>query len=182
VTDSPELLAVGRIRRAHGVRGEVVVELMTDAPDAIFAPGRRVFVGAPDGTRWRDAKSGAELTFHITGVRPFQHGLLVTFDAIGDRDIAERWRNHTLLVPRDEVREPASDELWMHEIPGMRAVDVHGAALGEVRGYYEVPQGIVLEIVTERGVRDVPYNDVFVRSVSRADRVMTLDVPAGLLE
>ncbi|MGH7671150.1 MAG: hypothetical protein ACRENQ_16830, partial [Gemmatimonadaceae bacterium] len=46
---APEFLIVGRVRKAHGIRGELVVEPITDAPDAIFAPGRRVFAGTPSG-------------------------------------------------------------------------------------------------------------------------------------
>ena len=49
---------VGRVRRAHGIRGEIVVELMTDAPDAIFAAGARVFQGTAAGDLWHDPKTG----------------------------------------------------------------------------------------------------------------------------
>ena len=46
----PDCASVGRVRRPHGVRGELVVEALTDEPDAIFAPGRRLFQGTPDGS------------------------------------------------------------------------------------------------------------------------------------
>ena len=46
---APDLTIVGRVRKAHGIRGELVVEPLTDAPDAVFAPGRRVFAGTVDG-------------------------------------------------------------------------------------------------------------------------------------
>ena len=50
-----EFFIVGRVRRAHGIRGELAVEVITDAPDAIFAPGRRVFAGTVDGDPARAA-------------------------------------------------------------------------------------------------------------------------------
>jgi ribosomal 30S subunit maturation factor RimM len=64
----------------------------------------------------------------------------------------------------------------------MRAVDPQGAPLGDVRGSYALPQGLVLEIETARGLRDVPFNDAFVVAFDREARVITLDVPDGLLE
>jgi hypothetical protein len=52
--NAPELIIVGRVRKAHGIRGDLVVEPMTDEPDAVFAPGRRVFAGTASGNRARD--------------------------------------------------------------------------------------------------------------------------------
>ena len=173
---------VGRVRRAHGLKGELLVSLTTDAPDAIFAPGARVFVGTPDGDLALDAKTQQSRELTVTGSRPFKADYLVTFDGISDRTEAERWNGRTFLVPADELDEPEEGELWLHELPGFRAVDPSGAAIGEVENYYELPQGILLEIRTARGLRDVPFNDVFVTAFDRAARVMTLDVPEGLLE
>ena len=86
---APDHVIVGRIRRAHGVRGEMAVELITDEPDAIFAPGLRVFAGSEHGVPARDPATGAHVTLHITGVRPFQDGALVTFAEITDRTVPE---------------------------------------------------------------------------------------------
>ncbi|MBI2408288.1 MAG: 16S rRNA processing protein RimM [Gemmatimonadetes bacterium] len=173
---------VGRVRRAHGIKGEVVVALQTDAPDAIFAPGARVLVGTPAGDLAPDPASGTPRELIVATARDFQDGLLVRFEGVVDRTTAERWRGITLLVPMDELEPPADDEVWVHELPGMRAVDPQGAPLGEVRGSYELPQGLVLEIETARGLRDVPFNDAFVVAFDRDARVITLDVPDGLLQ
>jgi 16S rRNA processing protein RimM len=173
---------VGRVRRAHGLKGELLVSLMTDAPDAIFAPGARVFVGTPDGDLALDARTQQARALTVTGAREFKHDLLVTFDGIADRSEAERWNGRTFLVPVEELDEPEEGELWLHELPGFRALDPTGAAIGEVVNYYELPQGILLEISTARGLRDVPFSDAFVKAFDREARVMTLDVPEGLLE
>ena len=63
---TPAFIIVGRVRKAHGIRGEVVVEPITDAPDAVFASGRRVFAGTAGGDL---APNRAEL--HIASSRPF---------------------------------------------------------------------------------------------------------------
>jgi len=173
---------VGRIHRAHGIKGELVVGLHTDAPDAIFAPGARVFVGNADGELVPDPKTGIVAEIKVRTVRDFQDGLLVMFEGFADRTEAERWRGRTLLVPIDELEPPGEGELWAHELPGMRVVDPQGVEIGAVSGWYDLPQGLVLEIHTARGTRDVPFNAAFVVSFDRDARVITLDAPAGLLE
>ncbi|MHB8839156.1 MAG: ribosome maturation factor RimM [Gemmatimonadaceae bacterium] len=173
---------VGRIRRAHGIKGELVVALETDAPDAIFAPGARVIVGTLDGDLAPDPRTGRLVELVVRAVRSFQDGLLIFFEGIADRTEAEKWRGRSLLVPVSELAAPADGELWVHELPGMRAFDPHGGVIGEVQDTYDLPQGLVLEILTARGLRDVPFNDAFVVSFDRDARVITLDVPEGLLE
>ena len=100
---TPAYIIVGRIRKAHGIRGEVGVEPITDAPDAIFASGHRVFAGTATG----DLAPG-RVELHVANSRPFNDGFLVAFTEIPDRTVAETWRGRYLLVPADEV--PALDD------------------------------------------------------------------------
>ena len=176
---TPGFAIVGRIRRAHGIRGEVVVEPITDAPDAVFAPGRRLFAGTTQGDRARD---GAELA--VTEVRPFKDGFLVRFDVIPDRTAADRWRDRYLLAPLDELEPPGEGEVYIHELVGMRVLDRAGASIGEIREVYELPQGLVLDVRRGEGKEDVmiPYRDGIVVRVSRDDRTVEVDPPAGLLD
>ncbi|HEY9230418.1 MAG TPA: hypothetical protein VIP11_27445, partial [Gemmatimonadaceae bacterium] len=95
-TRPPELIIVGRVRKAHGIRGDLVVEPITDEPDAVFAPGRRVFAGTASGD---PAKDGREL--HVTSSSPFKGGFIVHFEEIADRSVAETWRDRFLLLPAD---------------------------------------------------------------------------------
>ena len=66
---APELTIVGRVRRAHGIHGELVIEPLTDVPDAVFAAGRRVFAGTVDGDPAPD-----ERTLVVKESRPFKGG------------------------------------------------------------------------------------------------------------
>src|SRR5215217_367373 len=92
---APDLTIVGRVRRAHGIHGELVIEPLTDAPDAVFAAGRRVFAGTVDGDPAPDKR---ELI--IEESRPFKGGgWIVAFVGIVDRNEAERWRERYLLAP-----------------------------------------------------------------------------------
>lgn len=168
------------MRRAHGVRGELVVELMTDAPDVIFASGARVFQGTATGDIWRDPKSDEIRELKVIASRPFKGGLLVTFDAVTDRTEAERWNNRHLLVPIAELTEPEDGEVFLHELGGMRVLSESGAALGEVRGWYPVPNGVLLDVHTSRGDVALPFNEQFVRNVDREGRTLTVAIPDEL--
>ena len=74
---SEEFIIVGRVRKAHGIRGELVVEPITDAPEMIFAPGRRVLAGTARGDL---APGNKEL--HIDRASRFKEGLIVAFREI----------------------------------------------------------------------------------------------------
>jgi len=94
---APELTIVGRVRRAHGIHGELVIEPLTDVPDAVFAAGRRVFAGTVDGD---PAPDGRALV--VEESRPFKGGgWIVAFDGIADRNEAERWRERYVLAPNE---------------------------------------------------------------------------------
>ena len=168
------------MRRAHGVRGELVVELLTDAPGVIFASGARVFQGTASGEAWRDPASGETRALKILASRPFKGGLLVTLDAVTDRTEAERWNGRHLLVPRGELTEPEDGEVFLHELGGMRVLDESGTLLGEVRAWYPVPHGVLLDVHTARGDVALPFNEQFVRRVNRADRSITVSIPDEL--
>jgi 16S rRNA processing protein RimM len=171
-----DLVIIGRIRKAHGIRGDLVVEPITDEPDAIFAAGRRVFAGTAAGDR---AKDGLEL--HIESAQPFKGGYIVHFAEITDRTVADTWRERYLLLPSDELEPLGEDEVYVHELPGMRVVLENGDTVGEVDCTYELPQGLTLDVKREKGSVLIPY-DRIVTSIDRVLRTITIDPPEGLLE
>ena len=179
----PDCASVGRVRRPHGVRGELVVEAFTDEPDAIFAPGRRLFQGTPDGALWLNPRARTPRELHVTALRPMMHGWLVTLDVVTDRTEAERWNGRHLMVPVDELSEPGEGEVFAHDLVGMRLLDADtGDELGEVIEFYELPQGLLLEFRGKLGVASLPFVDEFVEEVDREGRTIRVRLPDGLLD
>jgi 16S rRNA processing protein RimM len=178
---SPEFIIVGRIRKAHGVRGEVVVESITDAPDAIFASGLRVFAGNVAGD-----VTPARQEMHISSVRTFNEGLLVRFDEIADRTAADLWRGRYLLVPAGEVPAPADDEVFLHDLLGMSVVLIGGQPVGTVEEFYELPQGLAIDVrraaPREKETVMLLYDDNTIVSVDKESRTIVVRPPEGLLE
>ena len=177
-SDAHELIIVGRVRKAHGIRGDLVVEPLTDEPDAVFAPGRRVFAGTASGDR---AKDGREL--HIASASPFKGGFIVHFTGIDDRNVAETWRERFLLVPANELTPLGEDQVYIHELVGMRVELESGEAVGTVAETYELPQGLTLEVARQGGANAamIPYDRV-VTHVDREARVIRIAPPPGLLD
>lgn len=176
--DTAEFLLVGRVRRAHGIRGELVVELLTDAPGAVFAPGRRLYAGTADG-RLTPGKEA----LHVKQASPFKGGLIVHFEEITDRSAAELWRERYILAHASDVPPAAEDELYLHDLIGMHVSLERGEPVGDVVAYYELPQGVVLEV--KRGKGDtvlIPFSEQVIAEVDEAARTIAITPPDGLLD
>src|SRR4051812_8713106 len=163
---TPEFIIVGRVRKAHGIRGELVVEVITDAPDAVFASGHRVFAGTATGDI-----SPSRQELHVKSARDFNEGLLVSFDEIPDRTAAELWRGRYLLMPAGELPAPTEDEVYLHDLLGMRIVLESGEEVGVVEELYELPQGLALDVrrAEPRGGETalILYDDQTIASVDK---------------
>ncbi|MEO8560918.1 MAG: ribosome maturation factor RimM [bacterium] len=176
-----EFIIVGLVRKAHGIRGEVVVEAITDAPDAVFAPGRRVFAGTPAGDL-----APIRIELHVDSSRPFNEGFLIAFAEVPDRNAAESWRGRYLLLPAGELPAPADDEVYIHELLGMHVELASGELVGTVEETYDLPQGLALDVrrapPREAETVLILYDERTIASVDKATRRIVVTPPDGLLE
>lgn len=172
-----EFFIVGRVRRAHGIRGELAVEVITDVPDAVFASGARVFAGTTAGDLVPE-----RMELHVERAAPFKGGMIVHFREITDRTEAEQWRDRYFLVPASELPPPEDGEVYVHELIDMRVVLLSGDEVGRVTDVYELPQGLTLDVRRGEGTVLLPFSDLVVRNVDREARVITVDPPEGMLD
>jgi 16S rRNA processing protein RimM len=159
-----ELLEIGHVVKAHGLRGEVVVRLVTNRLDRV-EPGQRLFI------RQAGATGAATSEIVIASSRPFQHRHLVCFDGVGTREDADALRNAVLLAP--PVHDP--EALFVHELIGSEVVDVAGVSHGLVAAVEANPASDLL--VGEAGWL-VPLRFV----VERRGQQLVVDAPDGLFE
>jgi len=181
----PEYAIVGLIRKAQGIRGEVVIEPLTDKPDVVFASGSRVFAGTADGDLAvvRDAKGEEETpTLTISEAKPFKKGLIVRFEELQDRDSAELWRGRYLLAPFSELPPLQEDEVYLHDLIGMSVVSVTGDSLGAVTTFYELPQGIMLDVKKAHGSVLIPYRPEIVVRTDIEARTIVINDTLGLFD
>jgi 16S rRNA processing protein RimM len=169
-------LVVGRVAKAHGVTGELVVDVRTDDPDARFVPGAQL--------RGRPSKSGAERRFVIESVRPHGGRLLLRLDGVADRTAADALRGTLFLVDTEDlppIEDP--DEFYDHQIEGLQVRTVDGADIGKVAEVLHTAAGELLSVKTPGGAEIlVPFVTAIVPRVSLADGVVEIDPPEGLLD
>ena len=180
-----EYAIVGLIRKAQGIRGEVIVEPFTDKPDVIFASGSRVFAGTADGDPEivKDVKGEEEVpTLTISESRPFKQGWILHFEEIQDRDSAELWRGRYLLARFSELPPPEEDEVYLHDLIGMKAESSSGAPIGTVKTFYELPQGIILDLETPKGSVLVPYRPEAIIRTDVAARILVVNEAMGFAD
>lgn len=162
-------VVVGRIGRAHGIRGEVSVEPRTDEPDRRFAAGVTLRTEAP-ATAPPDAGRPASLT--VVTSRWHQSRLLVTFAEIGDRNAAEAARGLLLKVDVDPQERPEDpEEFYDHQLVGLRVESTTGEHVGELA---EVLHGTAQDLLS---IRAEDGREVLVPFVT--ELVPVVDVPAG---
>ena len=181
----PEYAIVGLIRKAQGIRGEVVVEPLTDKPDVIFATGSRVFAGTSDGDLAivKDASGEEETrTLTVSGSKPFKKGLIVQFEELQDRDSAELWRGRFLLAPFRELPPLQEDQVYLHDLIGMAVVNTVGERLGAVTTFYELPQGIMLDVQTTSGSVMIPYRPEIIRRTDIQARAIVINDTLAFLD
>ena len=171
-TDSQEVV-VGRIGRAHGIKGEVSVEPRTDEPERRFADGIVLVTRTPSGSAPHGPGRPTSLT--VLRTRWHQSRLLVTFAEAKDRTAAEALRGLSLVAQIDPAEVPDDpEEFYDHQLVGLRVQTTDGADVGEVS---EVIHGTAQDLLA---VRTPAGREVLVPFVSQL--VPVVDVPGGRLE
>lgn len=172
-------LIVGRVVKAHGVTGELVVDVRTDDPDLRFAPGSTL--------RARLARGAGERICVVEGRREHGNRLLLRLSGTTDRDAADALRGALFLVDSAElppIDEP--DTYYDHQLEGLRVRTTAGEDVGVVIEVLHTAAGELLSIRShsEDGPREllVPFVGAIVTSVSLEDQLLEIDPPEGLLD
>ncbi len=168
-------LVIGRVAKAHGVTGEVVIEVRTDDPAGRFAPGAVL--------RGRKPRRGPEHSYVIETVREHAGRLLVRLAGVNDRNAADEMRGTLFLIEAAElppIDDP--DEFYDHELEGLAVRTIDGTAVGTVAEVLHTAAGELLSVKTPEG-REVlvPFVGAIVTAVSRSEGIVEIDPPDGLL-
>ena len=164
-----DLVLVGIIAGAHGVKGEVKLRSFTAEPSAIAGYGPL------------ETKSNERV--EIEKLRPRTDGFIAVLKNVTDRNRAEALKGTELFVPRERLGEPAPCEIYLHDLIGLNAW--HGdKKLGEVVGVSNYGAGDLLEVKVE-GQKDtvlVPFSENFVVSTDLTEGRIVIDLPEGFLD
>jgi 16S rRNA processing protein RimM len=170
MSDTVEVV-VGVIGRAHGVRGEVAVELRTDEPDRRFSPGQQLRAEDSSGL------------FTVLAARQHAGGLLVRFDEVADRTAADAVRG-TLLVADVDLDERPGDagEFYDRQLIGLAARTPDETNVGRVASVLHLPHQDLLELDTARGPRLVPFVEALVPEIDIEGGWLRIAAMPGLLD
>jgi len=133
-----EFLVVGKLRRPHGIRGEIILEVLTDFPERLHR-GLVVYVGPQ------------HQPLRLRSLRQIEGGLLIAFQGYADREAAGELRNQLVMVRADDRPPLEEGEYYHHQIMGLRVVNEGGQFLGQVVEILETGANDVLVIRPEQG-------------------------------
>jgi 16S rRNA processing protein RimM len=167
-----DMALVGRIARAHGIRGQVIVNPETDFPDARFQPGAEVFI-----------ERGASVqALTITSARVQQGRPVVGIAGVETMTEAEALAGCELRVPADWLAGLPDGTFYRHDLIGCRVETRAGAAVGVVQDVEGAVGGSRLSVMGGRGEILIPLVAEICTVVDPVAKRIVIDPPDGLLD
>jgi 16S rRNA processing protein RimM len=178
-------LVVGRVVKAHGISGELVVDVRTDDPQGRFFAGNRLRLkGSRTGPSSTAGTSASAREVEVESARPHGARMLVRLAGVIDRDGADALRGNLFIVDSADlppIDDP--DEFYDHQLEGLTVRTVDNVAIGVVTEVLHTPAGELLSVRTAANTEVlVPFVAAIVTSVSLDSGVIEIDPPDGLLD
>ncbi|MHC0428821.1 ribosome maturation factor RimM [Streptomyces sp. O3] len=166
-------LVVARIGRAHGIKGEVTVEVRTDEPELRLAPGAVLAT---------DPATAGPLTIE-TG-RVHSGRLLLRFAGVRDRDAAEALRNTLLIAEVDPDERPEDpDEYYDHQLVDLDVVLTDGTEVGRITEISHLAAQDLFIVERPDGSEVmIPFVEEIVTGIDLAEQRAVIDPPPGLID
>jgi len=171
-------LRVGRLVKAHGLKGALKLELYTDDPDGRFVPGAVFTLQVPESSPWH-GKTVTVREFRWMNSHP-----VVFFEGVDDRDAAETIVRAILWIDQDDASTPAEDDAWFdHQLVGLDVVR-DGQTVGRVIRVDHLPAQDLLIVAPSAGGDEilVPFVAAIVPEVDVTGGRVIVTPPAGLFE
>ena len=165
----PEFLAIGKLRKPHGVRGELLMEVLTDFPERI-KPGLTVYVGeAYDPIRVRGRRNHAK-------------GILIAFDDYHNPEDTGVFRNQLVYVRTDEIPPLPDGEYYQYQLLGLRVVSDQGQELGILTDILETGANDVYIVRPQAGDEIlIPAIESVIRAIDLENEEMVVHLLDGLI-
>ena len=176
-TDSRKTqLRVGRLTKAHGLKGAIKIELYTDEPEKRFVPGAVFSLQVPDSSPWHGK------TIELNELRWYNSHPVAFFKGIEDRTAAESVIKAILWVDHDTAVLPDEADAWYdHQLTGLKVIR-DGVEVGTVGAVEHLPSQDLLVIKTANGDVMLPFVKALVPEVDFEAGTMTITPPGGLFE
>ncbi|MEE1814511.1 ribosome maturation factor RimM [Streptomyces sp. NPDC004288] len=166
-------LVVARVGRAHGIRGEVTVEVRTDEPELRLGPGAVLLT---------DPASAGPLTIESGKVHSGK--LLLRFEGVRDRNAAEALRNTLLIAEVDPEELPEEeDEYYDHQLMDLDVVLADGTEIGRITEISHLPSQDLFIVERPDGTElMIPFVSSIVTEIDLEEQRAVIDPPPGLID
>lgn len=169
-------LRVGRLTKAHGLKGAIKVELYTDVPERRFVPGAVFTLQVPTSSPWHGK------TLELVELKWYNLQPVGFFKDISDRSTAETLIKAILWVDHDLTEASDEEDAWYdHQLVGLIVIR-DGTRVGTVTQIDHLPSQDLIHVATESGEVLVPFVKAIVPSVDIDAGTLTVTPPAGLFE
>jgi 16S rRNA processing protein RimM len=165
--------AVGWVKDAHGLKGELYIQLFAKKADWL-----------KDLTTFtlKNKTSGEEKTYQSKRTKPHKLGLIIWPEEFKDRNQSEAVKGFTFLIPKEILVSPDALHPYLIEIEGFGVVDATLGAIGVVRGFeYNGAQDLLVVDYQGREVL-IPFVDELIQKFDRSNKTIQMDLPPGLLD
>ena len=165
-------IAVGVIRKAHGVRGEASVEPWTDSAER-FEELDAVTLVSPDESSTREVR--------VESTRVHAGRALVKFAGIDSPEDVQMLQGWTIEIPESDARELEEDEYFLHDLVGLTLIDAEGRQRGVVTDVVEGGGGLLLNVKRADGREfELPFAADLCTEIDLKKKQMVVALPEGL--
>ncbi|MGL4339886.1 MAG: ribosome maturation factor RimM [Rhodoglobus sp.] len=173
---APRQLRVGRLTKAHGLKGAIKIELYTDTPEVRFVPGAVFSLQVPSSSAWH----GKNL--ELAELKWFNAQPVAFFKDVEDRSTAETLIKAILWVDHDPTQKPEEEDAWFnHQLIGLTVLR-DGVAVGTISQIDHLPAQDLITVATSTGDVLVPFVKAIVAAVDVEAGTITVTPPGGLFE
>ena len=170
--ETNDLVAVARVVRTRGLKGEVVAEILTDFPER--------FEALEQVTGVRESGEQVDLTVEAFW---FQNGrVILKFAGFDNVDTAEALRNLEICIAETDAIQLEEDEFYDWELAGCRVETVDGTVIGEVAELMRTGGTELLVVRAESKEYLIPFAEAICVDVDTENKLIRIDPPEGLLD
>ena len=162
--DNTQLVSMGYVKAAFGVRGWIKLAVQTEYPDSLL-----------EFDTWYLSKGGQSHVFTVEEGKLVDDGILAKLVGIEDRDQAHALKGYAVAVPRDAFAPTEEDEYYWADLVGMKVTNQQQAVLGEVVDLMQTGAHDVLVVKGEYGQKLIPFVEQFILDVNEETKDITVD-------
>lgn len=180
-TDRRGLVAVARVAKAHGIRGELCMDIHADSP-LLFAPGSTLFLVAA-ALSGQKAGAGRPRPYVVQSARDHNGRLILVLEGVADRNAAEALRGAEVLIAEADLPPPDEGEEYLHRLLGSQVFLADETPVGVFEAILDTPGQLTWVILAPNG-REILFPAVpeFILGLDADAKAIHIDPPPGLLE